>query len=154
MHSNISSILAELSGSTARHLPVCSTLNAPFKDALEETITSKIKRDQDIRVTERRRERNYMLEAARADPFEAQKLAYGYAHNALSSPLLDLSDRPNVRYASTGVLVTTESQRYFTIISQAMQRRCSDLYQQEISRRTPRQKYWRKYSSLETRRRI
>ncbi len=77
-----------------------------------------------------------MLDAARADPQEAAKLAYGYAHNALGFELLDLSDRPNIRYSATGELVTPKTQAYFAKISQAMQIKSSHLYSSGIAKGT------------------
>jgi hypothetical protein len=108
-----------------------------FQNILNGVSPRKTAYDQASRIADRTRERNYMLEAAKADPREAEKLAHGYAHNSLGSALLDLSDRPNIRYSATGELVTSKTQRYFDTISEAMQRQCANLYWQEKSKDTP-----------------
>lgn len=90
-----------------------------------------------LRVAERLQERDYMLKAAKSDPEEAEKLAFGYAHNSLAHALLDVSDRPNIRYSATGELVTPKTEAYFAKISRAMQERCMHLYNSEKNKGTP-----------------
>jgi hypothetical protein len=89
------------------------------------------------RNVELARARNDILSLARTDPHAASKFAHDYTYNSLGSPLLDLSDRPNIRYSLTGELVTSKTQAYFQQISQAIQRQCDTLYRQEISKGTP-----------------
>ena len=81
--------------------------------------------------------RNRMLEIARSNPSDAWDLAFGYAHTSLNMELLDVSDRPNIRYSATGELVTSETSRYFAEIRSAMQKERSALYESEINQGTP-----------------
>lgn len=50
--------------------------------------------------------------------------------------LLDVSDRPNIRYAGTGELVTPKTEAYFAKISDQMQRQCATIYRQEVEKGT------------------
>ncbi|MEQ7918077.1 hypothetical protein ABQX22_02695 [Xanthomonas sp. WHRI 1810A] len=88
------------------------------------------------RVAARLQERSRIMQTAKADPEEAKKLAYGYAHNSLTHALLDVSDRPNIRYAATGELVTPITEAYFSKISRYMQEKSAFLYNSEIERGT------------------
>ena len=107
-----------------------------FQSILNESSSRKPAYDEASRTADRIRERRRTLEAAKADPQEAEKLAHRYAHNSLAFALLDLSDRPNVRYSATGELVTPQTKRYFDTISQAMQKQCASLYRMEKSKGT------------------
>lgn len=108
-----------------------------FENVYKSTLEPKKNENSQLRVAERLKERDYMLKAAKSDPEEAEKLAFGYAHNSLAHALLDVSDRPNIRYSATGELVTPETEAYFAKISQAMQEQCSYLYNSEKSKGTP-----------------
>ncbi len=108
-----------------------------FNIALEQAVHFRPTLDETLRTAERVAMRSSMLEAANADPIMAEKLAYGFTYNYLDSAMLDLSDRPNIRYAATGELVTPTSERYFATISEAMQCQCSSLYRQEKIKGTP-----------------
>ncbi|OCR24988.1 hypothetical protein AFK24_10815 [Pseudomonas syringae] len=77
-----------------------------------------------------------MLEIARSNPTDASELAFGFAHNSLNMELLDVSDRPNIRYSATGELVTSKTSRYFAEIRSAMQKERSALYQSELKKGT------------------
>jgi hypothetical protein len=81
--------------------------------------------------------RNRMLEIARSNPSDASELAFGFAHNSLNMELLDVSDRPNIRYSATGELVSSETSRYFAEIRSAMQKERAGLYQSELEKGTP-----------------
>jgi hypothetical protein len=109
----------------------------PFREILNSATSSKSSLDQRKNLEDKMRERNYMLEAARENSQVAEELAYGYAHNSLAFALLDLSDRPNIRYSATGELVTPKTQEYFNRISQAVQQQCANLYRQEVAKKTP-----------------
>ncbi|EPJ75550.1 hypothetical protein CFII64_29304 [Pseudomonas sp. CFII64] len=78
-----------------------------------------------------------MLEIARSNPSDASELAFGFAHNSLNMELLDVSDRPNIRYSATGELVSSETSRYFAEIRSAMQKERAGLYQSELEKGTP-----------------
>lgn len=108
-----------------------------FNTMLEQATELRPILDEKARTSERVALRTSMLEAANADPQMAENLAYGFTYNYLDSAILDLSDRPNIRYTATGELVTPQSERYFKTISEAMQRQCANLYQQEKSKGTP-----------------
>lgn len=75
-----------------------------------------------------------MLAIARSNPSGASELAFGFAHNSLNMELLDVSDRPNIRYSATGELVTSKTSRYFAEIRSTMQKERSALYQSESVR--------------------
>ncbi|MFJ5299521.1 hypothetical protein ACIQAL_23750 [Pseudomonas sp. NPDC088368] len=115
---------------------VATTSSDLFSDTLKNTLPSRTARDM-THSADLIRERNYMLEKAKTSPSEAATLAFGYTHNSLSSALLDLSDRPNIRYAATGELVTPLTEQYFSHMSQTMQQHCNNLYRQEVSKGTP-----------------
>lgn len=117
--------------------PETSKPKSQFQSILDQRSARKPAYDEVTRAADRTRERRHILEAAKAGPQEAEKLAYGYAHNSLGGALLDLSDRPNIRYSATGELVTPKTKQYFDTISQAMQRQCANLYWEEKSRDTP-----------------
>jgi hypothetical protein len=117
--------------------PETSPPKGQFQSILDQSSAMKPAYDEVTRAADRTRERRHMLEAARADPQEAEKLAYSYAHNSLAFALLDLTDSPNIRYSATGELVTPKTKQYFDTISQAMQRQCENLYRQEKSKGTP-----------------
>jgi hypothetical protein len=107
-----------------------------FGNIIKSTFEQEQIEQKKLRVTERLQERDYMLKAAKSDPEEAEKLAFGYAHNSLAHALLDVSDRPNIRYSATGELVTPKTEAYFAKISQAMQERCTHLYNSEKNKGT------------------
>ncbi|WP_238591825.1 hypothetical protein [Pseudomonas abietaniphila] len=88
------------------------------------------------RLEERADGRRRSLEMAKADPEEGKKIAHGYAHNYLAHALLDMSDRPNIRYSGTGELVTPTTEAYFAKVSAEMQRQCANIYRQEVEKGT------------------
>lgn len=137
MHINSSINLAPHRDSVNASLSNVEISEKSFKNVLTEVHTrAQPTARQDTNI-DRTQEREYMLRVAKENPQEADKLAYGYAHNSLGHALLDLSDRPNIRYAATGELVTVQSQNYFHSVGQDMQQQLSSLYQQEINKGTP-----------------
>ncbi|WP_346832654.1 hypothetical protein ABDX87_09625 [Pseudomonas abietaniphila] len=106
-----------------------------FSEILDRTLSSRT--DSGPRNLAFTCAKNDILTIARSDPEAAKRLAHDYTYNSLGSPLLDLSDRPNIRYSLTGELVTAETAKYFQQISQAMQKQCETLYRQELSKGTP-----------------
>lgn len=107
-----------------------------FGVAMSKTLSYKPEMSEEMRAVDLSKTREQMLALANADAEDAERLAFGYAHNALGHALLDVSDRPNIRYSATGELVTSKTERYFATISQAMQEQCSALYRQEKSKGT------------------
>jgi hypothetical protein len=81
--------------------------------------------------------RKHWLEQARASPERGEEITHGYAFNYLAHALLDLSDRPNIRYSGTGELVTPKTEAYFARISRNMQDQCANIYRQEMRKSTP-----------------
>jgi hypothetical protein len=114
-----------------------SVKSEKFDSVLKSTIESASKEREVARATERLKERREALRAATADPKVAAQLTHNYVHNALGYELLDLSDRPNIRYSATGELVTPITKAYFAKISQAMQLQSVHLYQTETSKGSP-----------------
>jgi len=106
-----------------------------FSSILGQALFSKS--DLTDRKVELAHARNEILSLAKDDASAASRLAYDYTYNSLGSPLLDLSDRPNIRYSLTGELVNSKTQAYFEQINQAIQRQCDTLYRQETSKGTP-----------------
>lgn len=120
-----------------------SVLNKPshaptstFADVLRETAPKSPALSEPARLEERAQGRKRSLDVAKANPEEGQKIAHGYAFNYLAHALLDVSDRPNIRYSKTGELVTPKTEAYFAQISQEMQRQCANLYRQERKKDT------------------
>lgn len=107
-----------------------------FDAVLSKTVWYKPEMSEETRAVDRSKTRQQMLALANTSAEYAESLAFGYAHHALGHALLDVSDRPNIRYSATGELVTSKTERYFATISQAMQEQCSALYKQEKSKGT------------------
>jgi hypothetical protein len=111
--------------------PACT-----FAGVLQEAAPRSPAISEPARLEERAQGRKRSLEVAKANPEEGKKIAHGYAFNYLAHALLDVSDRPNIRYSGTGELVTPKTEAYFAKISQEMQRQCANLYRQEIKKDT------------------
>lgn len=77
-----------------------------------------------------------MMEA-RTSPEDANRLAHSYAFNSLTMPLIDVTDRDNIRYSGNGELIKAESSAYYTNTMLAMQRERIKLYRAEIEKGTP-----------------
>lgn len=107
-----------------------------FGVVMSKTLSYKPEMSEEARAIVLSKTREQMLALANANAEDAERLAFGYAHHALGHALLDVSDRPNIRYSATGELVTPKTERYFAAISQAMQQQCSALYRQEKSKGT------------------
>lgn len=135
MHIELSSRTIDSAGSSVKNDNNVRSKNEKFSDILSQTFRPKS--DLTTRNVELACSRREILHAASINSKTAMKLANDYAHNALGSPLLDLSDRTNIRYSLTGEPVTSKSSQYFQQISQAMQRQCETLYQQETAKGTP-----------------
>lgn len=82
--------------------------------------------------------RNKLLDSARADPAEAEKLlAFNTAPNSGTFPLIDISAWPTVRYSVSGELQTPESEAYFAGVAASASKARVDLLQQERAKGTP-----------------
>jgi len=108
-----------------------------FDKILKEATASVQPRRSPVDAISSREARNNIMRIARSDPTEASQLACFYAYNSLGGELLDVSDRPNIRYSATGELVTSESSAYFAKTNIAIQRARTELYQTEIKKGTP-----------------
>ncbi|WP_229635656.1 hypothetical protein [Pseudomonas syringae] len=108
-----------------------------FDKILKEATASAQPRRSPVDAVSSLEARNNIMRIARSDPAEASQLACFYAYNSLGGELLDVSDRPNIRYSATGELVTSESSAYFARTNIAIQRARNELYQTEIEKGTP-----------------
>ncbi|WP_397449751.1 hypothetical protein [Pseudomonas sp. NA-150] len=79
----------------------------------------------------------WVLGEAKADPEKADMFAQSYAYDSLDSPLMDCSELPIMRIASTGEIYTGEIHSYYSQVRNEMQVGRSALYQAEIAKGTP-----------------
>ncbi|ATD63740.1 hypothetical protein CNX70_09965 [Janthinobacterium svalbardensis] len=79
-----------------------------------------------------------MLDSAKADPAEAEKLlAINTAPDNGAFPLIDISNWPTVRYSASGELQTPESEAYFAGVAASASKARAELLQLERSKGTP-----------------
>lgn len=81
--------------------------------------------------------RDDIMRDARSSPEEAYKLAHTYAFNSLTMPLIDVTDRDDIRYSGNGELITEESSAYYLQTMLAMQKERGELYRTEMEKGTP-----------------
>ncbi|WP_243245593.1 hypothetical protein [Pseudomonas maioricensis] len=81
--------------------------------------------------------REDIMMEARTSPEDAYRLAHSYAFNSLTMPLIDVTDRDNIRYSGNGELITAESSAYYTNTMLTMQRERINLYRAEMKKGTP-----------------
>lgn len=89
------------------------------------------------RILSNQQIREDIMMEARASSKDAYRLAHSYAFNSLTMPLIDVTDRDNIRYSGNGELITAESSAYYTNTMLAMQRERINLYRAEIEKGTP-----------------
>ena len=82
--------------------------------------------------------RSKLLDSAKADPLEAEKLlAINTAPDNGAFPLIDISNWPTVRYSVSGELQTPESEAYFAGVAASASKARAELLQLERSKGTP-----------------
>ena len=107
---------------------------ASVTEAAATTLASK----QDVAPASGGNYRNRLLDSARADPQEAEKLlAFNTAPDSGAFPLIDISNWPTVRYSVSGELQTPESEAYFAGVATSASKARLDLLQQERAKGTP-----------------
>lgn len=89
------------------------------------------------RILSNQQLREDIMMEARASSEDAYRLAHSYAFESLTMPLIDVTDRDNIRYSGNGELITAESSAYYTKTMLAMQKERADLYRTEIGKGTP-----------------
>jgi hypothetical protein len=136
MRINNDPAISQSHSSAAKLKPASSApdQNTTFTSILSATNPPPPSVSESSRLAERTQVRQHWLEEA--NPEVAEELAREYAFNSLSHALLDLSDRPNIRYWATGELVTPKTEAYFSKISIEMQARCQRLYREEVEKGT------------------
>jgi 7-cyano-7-deazaguanine synthase in queuosine biosynthesis len=133
---SITSASAAINKSSANQGKAGST--SSFGKVLEETMNCYRPDRRPVgRILTNQQIREDIMMEARTSPEDANRLAHSYAFNSLTMPLIDVTDRDNIRYSGNGELITAESSAYYTNTMLAMQRERIKLYRAEIEKGTP-----------------
>lgn len=108
---------------------VTQSIAAPVNTATRQDTSAVLSRDD---------YRSHLIEKAKADPDEAERLlSLNASSQSGDNALIDISHWPVVRYSVSGELQTTESEHYFNTVSLSASNARSELVQSERAKGTP-----------------